>query len=656
MSGLYLNFCFCKLTSDKEQVFVTHYDREVDDLRSIRDEHKNYNFYRKGNQLIYWTNNFEENKELTEYPGEKFEIASVKTPCVISKMIEYKIYQLLAKTGQYNLYYERYSHNLVAKKNKPEFSDDGLDIYVCAKISTYYFEQDGTIYYGFTVSCNLSYFFKWNKKAFSEHGIDSEGLFENKNGNIAANTRAISRYIEARGLSKHLDRLKASFEDKESQYAFTSNVIRWLKKGIVGSLYGKIEIKDCEINYFPYDKVFENEILSAPQKYFANDKIGTGLPSKSLENIGPYKANLDNTTTKITVVALKENEGSMNRFTKQLSDKISRLFRLNIEYSFVWVEMDTIDSFSEAILPINSKTSDLVIFVVKQEQKYMSPKISPYYYCKAKLIGQEVPTQCICIETIKRINDFILSNISLNIYAKLGGTAWGIEKKDTTKKELIIGIGATVNYRKQQVMSIANVFDNSGVYIAGSCNPIIDYNNYSQELEKLLKELFDTILYGEKDVHIIFHIFKSASKSKEIKALENVIKHFDTIHITYAFVHLGYGHNFRLYYNDGKLDLKKGQYIHISQTESLLIMNDKSNIPLRITIDKRSTFRDIYYISQQIFAFAHLSERSFMPSKKPVTILYPSIMASLIEKLKMIDKWDYDKLKVKGVTEKLWFL
>ena len=36
--------------------------------------------------------------------------------------------------------------------------------------------------------------------------------------------------------------------------------------------------------------------------------------------------------------------------------------------------------------------------------------------------------------------------------------------------------------------------------------------------------------------------------------------------------------------------------------------------------------------------------------------MYPSIMAGLIEKLKQVDNWDDNKLKVKGVTEKLWFL
>ena len=111
-----------------------------------------------------------------------------------------------------------------------------------------------------------------------------------------------------------------------------------------------------------------------------------------------------------------------------------------------------------------------------------------------------------------------------------------------------------------------------------------------------------------------------------------------------------------MFCNDGKSLLHKGQYIQLSQLESLLIVNDKSVIPLKVSIDKRSTLKDIYYVTQQAFFFAHLSERSFIPSKKPITILYPSIMASLVEKLKVIDNWDYDKLRVKGVTEKLWFL
>lgn len=655
MSGLFLNYCFCTISNTDTDIFSIDYiDKEQ--LKSLRSVNKNICFHRSGNIIYFWSNDDSDSTLARELTAISVSINAVEYPTIICKMLENKIFDLFEATGKYDLYYERYSHNLVAKKKMPAYNDDALKVNECAKISTYFFRQDDEVFFGFSVSSNLDYSFNWSKKDFADHNIDSGGLFENRVGKVAANTRALTRYKDARGVSATLDTIKENFERKTSQFNFAKRVFSWLKKGLVGQLIGNICIENCEINYLPYDKVFENEIISAPKKFYANDQYVGGLPSAALEKVGPYMAVSNNTQRTITLVVSKEYEGSLNVFTKQLEDKMKKLFRLDLNYNYIWVENETVKSFGDAILPLNSKNTDLVLFVIKQDFRNMHPSASPYYYCKAKLIGQEVPTQCVCIETIKRANDFIMGNITLNIYAKLGGTAWGIEKKDTTKRELIIGIGSTVNYNNQQVISIANVFDNSGVYLAGACNPIVELNNYPEELERLIRDLFETLLVGETDVHLIFHIYKSVGKAKEIRALERVIERYKNINITYAFVHLNYGHNFRLYYNDGNNDLRKGQYIRLNSMESLLVVNDKTPIPLRISIDKRSSFKDIYYISQQAFFFSHLSERSFMPSKKPITILYPSIMANLIEKLKIIDKWDYDKLRVKGVTEKLWFL
>ena len=227
MSGLYLNYCFCKLTLDIEKVYVTQYNKDTDNLRSIRDEYPEYSFYRDGNQLIYWANKYDENNEIEQFPSECYEISSLSAPRILSKMIENKIYKLFKETDKYDLYYERYSHNLVAKKRAPIFSDEGLNIYVCAEISTYYFEQGESIYYGFMVSNNLNYSFNWSKKDFSENNIDSDGLFENKKAYVAANTRAISRYEEARGLSQRLCMLRESFEKKNKQFDFTNKAIDW---------------------------------------------------------------------------------------------------------------------------------------------------------------------------------------------------------------------------------------------------------------------------------------------------------------------------------------------------------------------------------------------------------------------------------------------
>lgn len=655
MSGLYLNYCFCSLSNTDSDVYSIDYVNH-EQLHNLRKTYNNVCFYRSGNVIFFWSDNNEDVDVAQTHSAIKVSINSIEYPSIVDKMIENKIYNLFLATGQYDLYFERYSNNLVVRKKSPIYKTEALSVYKCAKVSIYHFSQNEKIFFGFSISNNLDYVFHWTKKDFASHNIDCGGLFETKNGKIAANTRALSRYIEATGLSNEFDRIKFDSENKKLQFEFTRQVIDWLKKHLIGQLYGNIFITDCFINYLPYDEVFENETISPPKKYYANEQIISGLPSAALEKVGPYTAVSNDTKRTITIVASKENEGTLNVFTKQLETRMNKLFRIYLKYEYKWVENENVSSFGDAILPINARNSDLVILVVKKDYRFMNPALSPYYHCKAKLIGQEVPTQCICIETLKHINDFILNNISLNIYAKLGGTAWGIEKKDTSKRELIIGIGSTVNYNKQQVISIANVFDNSGVYLAGACNPIVEVEKYPQELEKLINELFETLLLGEKNVHLIFHIYKSVGKKAEIRALEKVISRYKDVNISYAFVHLNYGHNFRLYNNDGKDNLKKGQYIRLNSLDSLVVVNDKGSIPLRITIDKRSSFKDIYYISQQAFFFSHLSERSFMPSKKPITILYPSIMANLIEKLKIVEKWDYDKLRVKGVTEKLWFL
>ena len=133
-----------------------------------------------------------------------------------------------------------------------------------------------------------------------------------------------------------------------------------------------------------------------------------------------------------------------------------------------------------------------------------------------------------------------------------------------------------------------------------------------------------------------------------------IINRFQGIVIKYAFVHLAYGHNFRLFNNDGKANVEKGFYINISENEALINFIDKSSIPLRITVDRRSNFHDVYHLAKQIYWFSHLSFRSYLPAKESVSIIYPSLMAKMTERLKKVDGWDYNILKTVG--DKLWFI
>jgi hypothetical protein len=159
---------------------------------------------------------------------------------------------------------------------------------------------------------------------------------------------------------------------------------------------------------------------------------------------------------------------------------------------------------------------------------------------------------------------------------------------------------------------------------------------------------------SDKKFRLIFHLYKSAGEEYEIKAINNVKDRFAEYDFEFALVHLGYGHNFRMYYNDGRNDVMQGTYVQLNKHSALLHFVPKSDLPLKIDLDKRSTFTSLFYLAKQVYWFSHLSHRSYMPAKKTVTIMYPSLMAKMTEELKKVDGWDYDRLK--AVSEKLWFI
>ena len=182
--------------------------------------------------------------------------------------------------------------------------------------------------------------------------------------------------------------------------------------------------------------------------------------------------------------------------------------------------------------------------------------------------------------------------------------------------------------------------------------------DYEEAFERYLENTLRNELFrgnqNKKEFRLIFHINKAPSNKYEMKAINNVLNKFKGYNISYAIVHLNYNHNFRVFNNDGKENNRKGLYINIDENKTLLTLSDKSINPLLIDVDNRSTFKDKDYITKQIYWFCHLSFRSFIPSKRTVTMQYPYLISKLTNEIKQIDGWDYELLK--GIGDKLWFL
>ena len=425
-----------------------------------------------------------------------------------------------------------------------------------------------------------------------------------------------------------------------------------------------LNILSISKKYLPFENgLIKSEIISKPQRYFySNRKNNQGLRyyDQMVKTYQPYSLELyQNKKISIGVICPSEYQGETEAFIKKIESKLKEVFHFKaLGFVFKTIKGKDLNSYKDVLYDPALIQCDLIYVIVDANQEDLQPSNSPYYVSKAKLIGNGIPTQDIQIETIRKsYSAFTMTNIALNSYAKLGGTAWTIEKEDKLKDELVIGIGSSLSENGQFVLGIAQIFHNDGRYMTGDCSPLSTFTNYAENLEnhlfKTLKPLVDE-MSASGTFRLIFHLYKSASEEYEIKAIANLKERFADYHFEFALVHLAYGHNFRLYYNDGKSGIIPGTYVQLSKYSALLHFVNESDLPLKIDLDKRSTFTSLFYLAKQVYWFSHLSHRSYMPSKRTVTIMYPSLMAKITEELKKVEGWDYDRLK--AVSDKLWFI
>ncbi|NQX98184.1 MAG: hypothetical protein HRT73_09940, partial [Flavobacteriales bacterium] len=417
---------------------------------------------------------------------------------------------------------------------------------------------------------------------------------------------------------------------------------------------------------------FKDLRINKPKYYFLNNRTGVGYYNKQLKELKPYSFdNFKKSTYKIAVFTPSINEGTAGSFIKYLQENLKSNFHANnIEIDLIKFDRDTsLDFINSLVNQADEGNYNLAITVLAQIDKKLPIKTSPYFLLKAKLLGRKIPTQQLTIETIRKINyvdDQVLNAIALNIYSKLGGTAWTIEKDEKERVEIIIGIGSTVNFDKQRIIGFANVFDYKGAYLIGSSSQISNFYDYSSSLEKhLVATIQNQIEFKgiekDEDFRIIFHLSKPASKKYEIKAINNALLLFEDYKIQYAIVHLSYNHNYRLFSSEESKPINRGTYVEIASRQALLHLGQNSKIPILLRIDKRSIYenndamyKDLYAIAKQILFFSHLSFRTFKPANIPVTIQYPKLMAKLSSELMMIDDWDKSNLEI--VKNKLWFI
>lgn len=652
------------LNIDKEKITVLHHDYDENIYESFKKD--SYNLIRIWKNIYYIWNN-PEDERLIWFLG--IEVSIKEFPQIFRKIIENWFINFF-KSNNLPTWHKRYSSIWWVQLSEKNIDLWNLIIHECLDFSI----NINTIEWWnnlLLLSINRSY-----KTCFwqIETSIDTSHRDKNDAWDFLVNKKNIYLYLDSIGKRQSYEEWQKDLKDNKWFESFFWKILMRLqeiaKKGQLKCFWG-IQVS-IEGNINIPNSNFKLETLNKPKYYMYNGRSKSDLPMEQQSNyyndqlkiLFPYSySSFQNKKIKILILSPSEYRLTIEDFCVKLKKSLNNIFHIEVDIDEKYLNVKWIDekelwiNYCSAINDIqNIKDYSCVINVFKEDDKKIPIQESPYYQIKAKLLNQEIMSQEITIETIKKLNPFILNNISLNIYWKIGGCARTIENDDRTTKEFVVWIWSTMIANKR-IVWMANVFDYNGMYKVGDCYETSWMNEYWKLLEKTLKFIVNNYikdLYDDwNDIRIIFHLFKDSSKKTEINTIDKV---FDELleknwknKIKYCFLHLSYDHNFKSFQH------QKWDLIYLNPYQSMLFVNASITTPILIKIDKRSTFNeDMYWLSKQIFYFCHLSHRNFKPSSKPVSMLYAWLMASLSSGLNNINGRDSSILS--KINKKLRFI
>jgi len=427
---------------------------------------------------------------------------------------------------------------------------------------------------------------------------------------------------------------------------------------------------------------------------------------KQIDQHGPYDAeSFPDKRVKISVICPQEFIGDVEEFLRQFKDGVHsrnpkapfrqgfvRKYHLNsCDFVFHEVRRATStssleESYKAASLEALKDKSHLAVAVIREQYRELPDTANPYYATKARMMAQGVPVQLLKIETVRKSNlPYTLNNISLAMYAKLGGIPWTLAPNQDLAHEIVIGIGSArlSNSRRgagERVIGITTVFSGDGQYLLANNTREVPSEQYvtalTASLGETVAELRRRFGWKPRDrVRFIFHQSYKKYKDVEAEAVKQFAASLADFDVQYAFVHVSDTHNWMLldpkstgveWGNTvkGKMVPQRGQCVPLGPHTALLTLTGPFQLktahqgcphPVLISIHEDSTFKSLDYLARQVFNLSFMSWRGFTPSTLPVSISYSNLIVDLLGHLRHIRNWNPETLTT-ALKERRWFL
>lgn len=458
----------------------------------------------------------------------------------------------------------------------------------------------------------------------------------------------------------------------------------------------------------------EFKVNHLPEPLFSFDIASerfTNRADEGLEAHGPFdREQMSARKLRVVFLTPESHKGQVEKFVERFRSGIdindSRYQGFLNKYRLENVELEirpfsvksakVINDYTEACreLARHQATNpvDLCFVVTREQMKSLPPRENPYYVGKNLLLGFDIAVQDVLVETLLKpdnVLQFVLNNIALAAYAKLGGRPFLLRTPNAGHLELVFGIGSSVQKDSRwgagrRVVGITTLFTRDGDYVLNGCTPYTDFETYERRLNEVVSQAvreaveLQALPNGSK-VRLIFHVFKQTGKA-ESQAIRSAVAGFPGYDVEYAIAHVNTDHGFKLFdrTNPGRrFDYTKRGYteddlaafvsdrgwmVNLGPRDRLLNLIGPRQFkrrgcprPTRVTLDRSSTFKDIDYVTEQIYHFAYMSWRGFQPSRDPITIFYSSLIADLNSKLNELGGWNPERVNI-NLRRKMWFL
>lgn len=451
---------------------------------------------------------------------------------------------------------------------------------------------------------------------------------------------------------------------------------------------------------------FPARLLSSPS--FSFDAAGNKLERRidsGLQRFGPYdRERMASRRLRILVIAPTSNQGDVTvalsklqsglRTAQNVFGGMRAMYRLEeVEIQTVYARVASVKpmaGYAEAVttaLQDGATPPDLAIVITHAQHRDLPDSENPYFQTKALLLALAgVPTQALTVEKLRKPDyelQYILNNAMLACYAKMGGTSHVLrattEGDDAT--ELVFGIGRALTRPSRmrpadETIGFATVFRANGEYLYNDCTPYCDASLYERALEDTVRRAVERVAEFEQlppgsILRLIFHVHRRTGR-RDIQPILNAIRKLPKFTIQYALLHVNEDHPMQVYQTATRQTQKgmelsggmppRGVSVFLGPRERLVTFvgakqyrGQGTPMPLRVTLDKSSTFTDLEYIVQQMFSLSFMSARSLSPAIKPVTIGYAEQLARMTGHLRGVQQWTVEMIQQK-LGRKLWFI